>query len=441
MKHLILLILICTCALFAACTDNSENSDPTNTEETDSTLEIAEVKEPTIQYNFVLDSFIVDKGTVQPDQGLTHILPKYGISLADIYYIAEKFDSIFDVKKIKSNHSFTILSHFEDTLKVADHFIYEINKIDYLVYTFGDSLFAKIESKDVRIDTLVAGGIIKSSLWNAFIEQGVSPALVSKVTDLYAWSIDFFDVKPGDYYKVIYDAKYVEGEFVGVGEVHAVLFNHRNKDYYFFQYENDSNAVNYYTEKGEQMQKALLSAPLEFKRVSSKFSNRRFHPVLKIYRPHHGVDYAAATGTEVVATGSGTVIHARRSGGAGHMVKIQHDVGDILTKYLHLSKYGPGIKKGVHVSQGQKIGEVGSTGTSTGPHLDYRIYINGKAVDPLGIDIPTVDPLKDSTLIKFNNYMTPVKARLDQIETFEAVSDTIIMEQQDSLEFIDHEIE
>jgi murein DD-endopeptidase MepM/ murein hydrolase activator NlpD len=159
----------------------------------------------------------------------------------------------------------------------------------------------------------------------------------------------------------------------------------------------------------------LLSAPLEYTRISSTFSNSRFHPVLKIYRPHHGVDYAAPTGTEVVATGDGVVTFAGYAGQAGNMVKIQHAVGDIETKYLHLSKFGPGIKKGAKVLQGQKIGEVGSTGVSTGPHLDYRVFMNGKAVNPLSIDIPAGIPLKDSLLLKFKSYIEPIKLQLDSI--------------------------
>jgi len=408
-------LLICSVVLFSSCETSSKSE--IEPEKTISEEPEVIVVPPVIKYNFVLDSFNVAVDTVQQNQGLTHILPKYGVSLGTIYTIAEKFDSIFNVKKIKSGHKYTVLSHQEDTNIVADYFIYEINSIDYLVYDFGTNLNAYIESKDVFIDTLSAGGVITSSLWNSFVGQGLSPALVMEVAKLYAWSIDFFDIQKNDFYKVIYESKKVEGKFIGVGDILAVQFNHRGDDYYFFKYSSDSINSGYFSEKGDQMEKALLSAPLEYKRVSSKFSNNRFHPVLKIYRPHHGVDYAAAIGTEVVATGSGKITYAARAGGAGNLVKIQHDIGDIETKYMHLSKFGPGIKKGVHVMQGQKIGEVGSTGTSTGPHLDYRVYINGKAVDPLGIDIPSVDPLKDSALIAYLDFIKPIKIELNNIES------------------------
>lgn len=374
--------------------------------------------EPKMAYNIIIDSFIVDIDSVKQDQGLTHILPTYGISLSEIYNMTNKYDSLFDVKKIKTDQPYMVLSKMaNDTLKRAEYFIYEINKIDYLVYHFGhDSLHAYIESKPVDTIVSMSGGVVTSSLWNSFMDNDLPPALLVEYAKLFAWSVDFFGVQKGDYYKVIYEGKYVEDELVGIGNIHAVLFNHYDHDYYFFRYQaHDTIQPTFYTDSGASMQRALLSAPLEYTRVSSKFSHSRFHPVLKIYRPHHGVDYAAPLGTEVVATGSGTVIFAGYSGGAGNMVKIKHDVGDIETKYLHLSKFGPGVKKGVHVLQGQKIGEVGSTGISTGPHLDYRVYINDEPVDPLSIDIPAGDPLSDSALIDYFNFIQPIKFSLDSI--------------------------
>jgi murein DD-endopeptidase MepM/ murein hydrolase activator NlpD len=416
-----LLIKIFAPILILATVIVSCNAEEAKKETVEEIPEEIVIPEPTYAYNIAIDSFIVDTGRILQNEGLTHVLPRYGITLTEVYNMAAKYDSLFDVKKIKTGHKFMTLSKMQDTIKRAEYFIYEINLIDYLVYRFDDTLTAYIESKDVVVKREMAGGIINSSLWNAFMDQDLSPALLVEFTKLFAWSVDFFDVKKGDYYKVIYDAKYVDGAYVGIGDIQAVLMNHKSVDYRFYRYQTDSIQPTYFTDSGEQMQRALLSAPLEYTRVSSKFSNNRFHPVLKIYRPHHGVDYAAPTGTDVVATGAGKVTHARYSGGAGNMIKIKHDVGDIETKYLHLSKYGPGIKKGVHVLQGQLIGEVGSTGTSTGPHLDYRVYINGKAVDPLSIDIPTVDPLKDSALVLFLQHIEPIKLTLDSIPANEII--------------------
>lgn len=405
-------IIVLLTSISVAC----ENDSPQESVEVEHTP--PPIPEPIMMYNLAVDSFIIDTGTVQQNQGLTHILPVYGITLAEIYTITSKYDSLFDVKKIKTDQPFLVLSKLkDDTLKRAEYFIYEINAIDYLVYHFGeDSLHAYIESKPVDVRVSQSGGVITSSLWNAFMDNDLPPALLVEYAKLYAWSVDFFGVQKGDYYKIIYEGKYVEEELVGIGNIHAVLFNHYNHDYYFFRYQaSDTIEATFYTDSGESMQRALLSAPLEYTRISSKFSNNRFHPVLKIYRPHQGVDYAAPIGTEVVATGSGVVIYAGYAGGAGNMIKIQHDAGNILTKYLHLSKFGPGIKKGVHVLQGQKIGEVGSTGTSTGPHLDYRVYIDDQPVDPLSIDIPAGEPLSDSALLDYFKFIDPIKFSLDSI--------------------------
>ena len=237
-----------------------------------------------------------------------------------------------------------------------------------------------------------------------------------EVAAMYAWTIDFFGIQKGDFFKIIYESIYVEDQLIGTGEIKAILFNHRGHDFYCFKYLKDTiGDFAYYNEKGESMKKALLSAPLEYVRISSKFSNRRLHPIKKIYRPHHGVDYAAPTGTDVVATGDGIITFARYAGDAGYLIKMDHTTGNIETKYLHLSKFAKGIKRGVYVQQGQKIGEVGSTGSSTGPHLDYRIYINGKAVDPLGIDIPTADPISEDSLDTFLLQINQLKMKLDSI--------------------------
>lgn len=370
---------------------------------------------PKMEYGFNYNDYKVDTNRVKKNEGLTHILPKYGVNAATIFLIAENFDSVFDVRKIKPNHLYTALQADDSTNRLLK-FIYKKDAINYVVFDFEDSLNVYLDQKEVVVKEMEAGGVVTSSLWNAFMDQDLSPALVGKVTNLYAWSIDFFGIQKGDYFKVIYEAKYVDDEFVGTGRIKSVLFNHMDKSRYFFSYKNDTLPDSYYSEKGESMKRALLSAPLQYTRISSKFSHRRFHPVLKYYRPHHGVDYAAPMGTEVVATGSGVVIFAGWAGQAGRLVKVKHSTGNIVTKYMHLRRFAEGIKKGVHVSQGQKLGEVGSSGSSTGPHLDYRIFIKGKAVDPLSIDIPSVEPLKDSSLIDFNNFIAPVKIKLDNIE-------------------------
>lgn len=402
--------------LFITLTLGSCNENDKKNQSSTTKADSAQVKvEPIVKYNFTFNDFIVDTGRVANGESFGALMPKYGISQEQVFKVTSETDSIFSVKKVKPGQLFTVLSIQKDTIKVPQYFIYEIDAIDYMVYSFVDSVQSYRAQKDFETHTLEAGGVITSSLWNAFMDNGLSANLVMEMAKLFAWRIDFFDLKKDDKFKLIYDMNWVEGTYVGIPTIQAVLFQHNKKDYYMFRYFTDSVTSSYYTELGESMKRALLSAPLEYTRISSKFSNSRLHPVLKIYRPHHGVDYAAPKGTEVVATGDGVVIFAGSAGQAGNMVKIKHSVGDIETKYLHLSKFGPGIKKGVKVMQGQKIGEVGSTGISTGAHLDYRVFIGGKPVDPLSIDLPSGEPLKDSALIKFKAYIEPLKFKLDSI--------------------------
>jgi murein DD-endopeptidase MepM/ murein hydrolase activator NlpD len=297
--------------------------------------------------------------------------------------------------------SYVTISTTKDSIPKAKYFIYEISSIDYVVYSLLDSIVAWRGQKEVERHIETASGIINSSLWNSMVESNTDPNLALSLSDIYAWTIDFFGIQKGDHYKVVYENVYVEGKCIGIGRVLAASFNHYGKDNYAFYFVQDS-VGEYFDNLGKSLRRAFLKAPLNYRRISSRFSNSRLHPVLKIRRPHHGVDYAAAAGTPVMAIGDGVVQYARWDNkGGGNTVRIKHN-SVYSTAYLHLQKYGPGIKSGVKVKQGQVIGYVGSTGLSTGPHLDFRFYKNNKAVDPLKVESPPTDPVKDSNLEQFN---------------------------------------
>ena len=409
---LALLVFLFLVAFTIGCKENEQD---VSVQKIESDQPLQPPIDTTTIYGFSRNQFLIDSNKVNLNQGLSHLLPKYGVSQATVFHIASNFNDVYDFRKIKPGNKYFMIQQ-KDSAKTPYCFIYELNTVEYLLIDFKDSIQVRRFKREIKTKIKTAGGIINSSLWNAFIANQLTPALVMEVAKLYAWTIDFFGVQKGDSFKVVYEAKYVSNKFIGIGEIKAFLFKHRGRDFYAFRYENDSlDEFGYFNEKGESMKKALLSAPLEYTRISSKFSNRRLHPITRKYRPHHGVDYAAPTGTDVVATGDAVVTFAGRSGGAGKMIKLKHSVGKIVTKYLHLSKYGKGIKKGVFVHQGQKIGEVGNTGMSTGPHLDYRVYINGKAVDPLGIDIPTLDPITEDKMELFLKEISPIKNSLDSI--------------------------
>ena len=391
--------------------------EPTNNKD----VEMSDTKELVIEE---IETFVqgyseklysIDSGIVQPNQSLGQILPNYGVNYSTIVTLTDSFKDVFDVKKIYPNDKYYIVKS-NDSLATPIDFLYEKSARELVVMHLNDSVSIDIVKKPITIELKEAGGVIKSSLWNSFMSNDLTPALVNRVANLYAWTIDFFGIQENDFYKIIYEAQYVDGQFIGVGKIKAILFNHMGKEFYAFDYDSPiEEGFHYYNENGESMKKALLSAPLEYVRISSKFSNSRLHPITKKYTPHHGVDYAAPTGTPVVSTGDGKVFFIGKAGGAGKMIKIKHTFGDVITKYLHLSKYASGIKKGSFVKQGQKIAEVGNTGMSTGPHLDYRIYIKGKAVDPLKMTVPSKDPIPDSLKDNYVKDIATIKNSLDQI--------------------------
>ncbi|PKP46108.1 MAG: hypothetical protein CVT94_15750 [Bacteroidetes bacterium HGW-Bacteroidetes-11] len=372
------------------------------------------VYEPVPRYEFgiAVDSLIIIKDEVRSGDNLSSILLKYKIGQQAVEKLVRKSEGIFDVRKIKAGNKYTVLCS-NDGLRKAVYLIYEQSPTRYVVFETGDSLHIHTGEKEITVRIRAASGKITSSLWNAVIAAGASPNLAVELSEIYAWSIDFYAIQPGDNFTVFYEELVVDNEQIGMGNISSARFNHAGKDIYAFRYIQDG-AVDYFDETGMSLRKAFLKAPLKFSRISSRFSNSRMHPVLRIRRPHHGVDYAAPKGTPVHSVGSGTVTDVKYAGGAGRMVKIKHNA-TYSTAYLHLSGYGPGIKTGARVSQGQVIGYVGSTGLSTGPHLDFRFYKNGTPVDPLKVESPPALPVKKELLVDFNQLRLKLTRQHDSL--------------------------
>ena len=354
-------------------------------------VENAYEPEPHYEFGIVVDSMVIVKDEVKSGDNLSGILLKYNVGSGEVEQLVQKSHGIFDVRSIRVGNKYTVFCS-NDSLQKAQYLVYEQTPTRYVVFETGDSLHIHTEEKEVKVQTRIASGTISSSLWNAMIDAGATPNLAVAISEIYAWTVDFYAIQPGDNFTVIYEELSVDGERIGIGNIVSARFHHGGKDNYAFRFIQDEVA-DYFDEKGQSLRKAFLKAPLKFSRISSRFSNSRLHPVLRIRRPHHGVDYAAPKGTPVHAVGSGTVTDARWAGGAGRLVKIKHNA-TYTTAYMHLSGYGPGIKQGVRVSQGQIIGYVGSSGLSTGPHLDFRFYKNGTPVDPLKVDSPPALPVK-----------------------------------------------
>jgi murein DD-endopeptidase MepM/ murein hydrolase activator NlpD len=347
-----------------------------------------------------VDTLTVVSETVKPNEFLANILLGYNVDYATIDLVARETKDVFDVRRMRHGNNYSVILS-NDSVPRAKYFIYEISSIDYVVYSLQDSIHAWRGQKEVETRIEVAYGEINSSLWNAMAANNTDPTLALSLSDIYAWTIDFFGIQKGDRYKVIYENVYVEGERIGIGKVLATTFTHFGKDQHAFYFVQDDGGE-YFDEVGNSLRRAFLKAPLNYRRISSHFSHSRMHPVLKIRRPHHGVDYAAAAGTPVMSIGDGVVEYARWDNkGGGNVVRIKHN-SVYSTAYLHLQKFGPGIKGGIRVKQGQVIGFVGSTGLSTGPHLDFRFYKNGTPVDPLKVESPPVEPVNPVNMERFN---------------------------------------
>ena len=272
-------------------------------------------------------------------------------------------------------------------------------------------------------------GRVESSLWVAMQNRDTSPLLAMVLSNIYGWSIDFFDLKKDDEFRVIYEQEYVNGQSLDNFRVRAAAFHHMDSTYYAIPFVQDGEEL-YYNEKGNSLEGAFLKAPLDFYRISSRFSNARFHPVLKRYRAHHGVDYAAPAGTPVYAVGNGKVIaKAYQRNGGGNYIKIRHN-SVYVTTYMHLSRFAKGISVGSEVKQKQVIGYVGSTGLSTGPHLDFRVHEHGKPINPLTIKSQPKKPISPANMPQFSIVRDSVVRLLQGMEQAVAVDSIQAQERQ-----------
>ncbi len=369
---------------------------------------------PKMLYGINIDSLKVETGIVKKNQFLADILLRYHVDYATIDYIAKQTKDTFDVRRIRRGNRYTVILSGDSVSKPL-YFIYEISPSRYVLYQLGDTVVARKGRKEITEREASASGKIKSSLWNAMTDKGLDPNLANELSEIYAWTIDFFGLQKGDYFKILYSKLFVQDKYVGLGKIKAALFNHMGHNYYAFYFEQNGSG-DYFDEEGNSLERTFLKAPLKYRRISSRFTNSRYHPILKIRRPHHGVDYAAAEGTPVHSIGDGTVIktgYQRR--GAGRYVKIKHN-GTYTTQYAHLRAFAKGLKRGMHVKQGQLIGYVGHTGLATGPHLDFRFFKNGKAVDPLKVKSPPAKPVDSAYRQQFDSIVKQYKAMLDTIQ-------------------------
>ena len=349
-------------------------------------------------YRIPVSSYQITTGKVRPGESLAELLLPYSISMQKIHSISLLSDTLIDERKLKTGNSFTIFSTNDTT---PTHFVYEKDPLNYvLIHLKSDSIWAENGHKLIENRLQFSSGTIETSLWESMYNARVHPILAIELSEIFAWSIDFFGVQSGDKYKVIYQESFVDSQSIGINKILGAWIFHNETDFWGIPFE-QKGIRSFFDDDGNSLRKAFLKAPLRFSRISSRFSNSRLHPVLKIRRPHHGIDYVAPSGTPVLSVGDGVVTRrGYQNSGGGNYVTIKHN-SVYSTTYMHLSRFGKGINQGVYVKQGDVIGYVGSTGLSTGPHLDFRFYRNGSAVNPLTVEAPPVEPIDEENRVPF----------------------------------------
>ncbi|APA91817.1 M23 family metallopeptidase [Myroides sp. ZB35] len=363
-------------------------------------------------YGFDLKDYVLVEDTIRSGDNIGKIFGNNNIGSTEVHNIVTQVKDTFNVRNIRVGQPYALVKYRKDQEKLAA-FIYHPNISGYQVIDLRDSISAYTITYPVTIKRRTVASEIEGSLSLSLSKEGVDQSLATKMSQIFAWSIDFFKLQPEDRFAFTIEEKYINDTiYLGVSKIDAAYFRYRGKDLYSFPYKRqDSKATEYFDKEGRPMKSMFLKAPLKFFRITSKYSKNRFHPVQKKWKSHNGTDYAAPTGTPIMTTASGVVERAGYTAGNGNFVKVKHN-GTYSTQYLHMSKIL--VKVGQRVDQGQTIGLVGSTGLATGPHVCYRFWKNGVQVDPLSQSLPNSVPMEKRDLPAFKEYITPLKAELDK---------------------------
>jgi murein DD-endopeptidase MepM/ murein hydrolase activator NlpD len=373
-----------------------------------------EMNSPAIVDEFGMEEgrYLVRSGVVGSRQTLSHILSAFDFTATEIEQVANLMQDVFSPRLIRAGQSFFCYYHADEPAALQ-YFIYEISGLEFLKFDFSDSWKVFRLEKEVSSVKRAASGVINSSLWNALSAGGLNPELAIRMSEILAWEVDFYRIQSGDRFKVVYHEDFVDNQSVGVSGIDAIYFVNHGREIYGFRFQQDT-VDGFFNGEGENLRKVFLKAPIEFVRISSRYSHSRLHPVLKHRRPHLGTDYAAPHGTPIMAVGDGVVTQATYHGGNGNYVRIRHN-SMYETQYLHMSRFASGIRPGVRVTQGQVIGYVGSTGLATGPHVCFRFWKNGSQVDHLREEFPSADPLPGNYFEDFSNQRDSLMKILDYL--------------------------
>jgi murein DD-endopeptidase MepM/ murein hydrolase activator NlpD len=386
-------------------------------------IELAELL-PVMQYGYNLNDYEVIADTVQSGDTFGDLIDEHLKEGQSSFLAAQKLNEVYNVRRIQAGKPFKILKK-KDSINAMEAFIYESSKLEYVVVNFTDSLRAFKGAHPISFKRKSASGIINRTLSEAMEDEGLGIAAINELSDIYRWSIDFFKLQKGDRFKMIYNERYINDSiFAGIESVEAAVFETDETPFYAFYYVTDTvtNINDYYDEKGKTLRSFFLKAPVNYTRISSRYSGRRFHPVQKRWKAHKGTDYAAGYGTPIVTTANGVVTKSGYTRGNGNYVKVKHN-GTYSTQYLHMTKRL--VKVGQRVKQGQTIGTVGSTGLATGPHVCYRFWVNGRQVDPYKQNLPSAEPLPKETKESYLEFVKPLKEEIDLVPFKELDTDIL----------------
>lgn len=375
------------------------------------------------EFGFRLNDFIVVRDTIKKGDSFGEILERNKIGYPQIFHIVEKAKDTYDIRKLQVGKPYTLLFS-KDSLQLPQCFIYQPTREEYVVIDFQDSITqAYIKRKPIKYVEKEVSGVITSTISEALDEQGVSMVLAYDMSDIYAWTIDFFRLQKGDRFKVIYTDKYIDDTiYAGIHNIKAAYFEHKKEPFYAFEFKTDSDKglVDYFDDEAKNLRRAFLKAPVQYKRISSRYNlRRRIAYYGNRIRPHKGTDFSANVGTPIMATANGTVVKATYDRGNGNYVKIKHN-STYSTQYLHMKKRKS--KVGDFVKQGDVIGWVGMTGNTGGPHVCYRFWKNGRQVDPFKQKLPEAEPISDSLKIKYLEFIKPFRTQLDAIQFIDKIS-------------------
>ncbi len=404
------IIIACFTTISMSCQFSGQNPDNETVSVTEANL--VEIKElPGYDsYGFLRDGSEIEEHRVRKNESLYLILRALDVSPQTIYDLEQEAKGKFQYNKIRQNQKY--YTYLNTETGKPSRMVFHNSATDYVIFDWVDGVSVTKGVKKVRKEVASSHGTIKSSLYEALVDQDVNILVANRLSEIFGWQVDFFRLYPGDGFKVIYEKQFVDDKPYGIGDILAAEFVHQGDVYNAYWYES-ADRTGFFDSEGNSVQKALLKAPFTYShRVSSGFSLNRFHPVLKENRPHYGVDYAAPLGTPVIAVGDGEIIESRYRGANGNIVKIRHN-STYTTAYLHLNGFAKGIKKGVKVHQGQVIGYVGRTGRVTGVHLDYRVYKNDRPMNPLKIKLPPSEGISENNMDVFKVRISNLKTELE----------------------------